>query len=973
MPRSNSEVADPGNTPSKPSVARKWTVFSIMYQNVRGIKTKLKTWNTNLHLLHHDVVAATETFLDFSVTDAELNASSWSVVRRDRGSRGGGVLLAARPGITLMRRSEFETPAGEDLWASFALDGRVVNLCVVYISPSVTDRVYFEWFLKVESFLPHLNGSVFIVGDLNLNSASTNVCNYYDYFTSFCNLSDRNNIYNEHGGKLDVVLTLECVDAITVSNAENGGIVRVDPYHPPLDIEIHYSFTKRPTESLQPSNIDSTRDWNFKKDDYPFISCALCDTDWTPVLGSSDVKDATRNFYRIVYDIFDRLVPKKRRCKRSPKRYPVWFNSEIIKGVKEKRKLHRVWKKSECPLIYAQFSKMRALLKRGMNTAYKSYMLQLEENLKANPKAFWQHISNLRSSGGFEPCLSFKGNQYLGADIANVFAGYFSSVYVSDSPEPNIAYSFPDQGAYVQISAFTLKEVDQAIKKLKPTASLGPDGIPASLIKSCRKFLCKPIAFIINLIISTTVYPAEWKLSKVIPIPKSKDKSVVEEYRPIAIMSTLAKIFEMLISKSISSQVQSFLCNEQHGFRPQKSVNTNLLTLVNYISSSLDRGRQVDVLYFDYRKAFDRVDNAILLGKLEAIGFAPRLLQLLSNYLSGRRQYVRYGCYVSSPYFTHSGVNQGSILGPLLFLLMINDVVKVFKHAKCLLYADDLKVYMETVAESDCMLLQDDIDAFLEWSELNRMELNLSKCYVMSFSRNRQPIWHEYKLGEGGVIRTEKMCDLGVTFDPGLTFNGHIAELTKHSFSRLGFVLRNMRDIHNPCVMKILFTVLVRSKLESSACVWSPHEAKYRLMIEKVQKAFLRYLYRRVHGYYPFLYPTKFLLGMLGMCSLEVRRQKDQMIFAIKVLRGHTQCPELLEQLSRLFVPENYVRHRASRRRLLFARPPCRTVAHAVSPLCRMHTALNTLLGDQPHCDVFADPWHAILSACMSFCEKDCS
>jgi hypothetical protein len=136
---------------------------------------------------------------------------------------------------------------------------------------------------------------------------------------------------------------------------------------------------------------------------------------------------------------------------------------------------------------------------------------------------------------------------------------------------------------------------------------------------------------------------------------------------------------------------------------------------------------QVDVLYFDYKKAFDRVDNSVLLAKLESLCFTPQLLRLLQNYLSGRRQYVKYGSFVLKSYDTPSGVNQGSILGPLLFLLFVNDIAGIFRHSKCLLYADDLKIYLEVKSENECGLIQRDIDALHNWSILNRMELNLSK------------------------------------------------------------------------------------------------------------------------------------------------------------------------------------------------------------------------------------------------------
>lgn len=212
------------------------------------------------------------------------------------------------------------------------------------------------------------------------------------------------------------------------------------------------------------------------------------------------------------------------------------------------------------------------------------------------------------------------------------------------------------------------------------------------------------------------------------------------------------------------------------------------------------------------------------------------------------------------------------------------------------------------------------------------------------------------------------MKDLGVTFDRNLTFHDHVTALAKESFKRLGFVLRNARDFRNDQVVCLIFGALVRSKLEASACIWNPYESKYTLMLEKVQKAFLRFLYKRRYGYYPYLYPTKFLLGCLGYNSLETRRAMDQISVACKVFHGKIDVSDLSDELCRFFVPNNYCRGRNHK---LFAVPACRTAARAASPIPRILAALNALLNANPDCDLFADGLAKIVSQCLRFCERD--
>ncbi|KAJ8705638.1 hypothetical protein PYW08_012684 [Mythimna loreyi] len=556
----------------------------------------------------------------------------------------------------------------------------------------------------------------------------------------------------------------------------------------------------------------------------------------------------------------------------------------------------------------------------------------IETNIKKNPKQFWQHITSLRCKGGFQSTITHHGNALSGVDAANAFAEYFSSVFLPDFPELNANKinnrDTTSNSNYINIAQISSEDVERSINKLRLSSSAGPDNIPSSMLKLFKKYLSGPLCRIYNLALRTGKYPSKWKISWVTPIPKKGAKASVEDFRPFAILSSPAKVFEHILHKEILRQVNKYPCNEQHGFRVKRSVNTNLVTLADYIATSMDLGRQVDVLYFDFQKAFDRINNDILLEKLSAIGFAPNLLILIADYLRDRQQYVRLGMYNSQPYNTRSGVSQGSILGPLLFLIMINDIPQVLNHSKCLLYADDLKLYSEVQTLADCAALQKDIDAISEWSVINKMNFNPSKCCIMSFSRSRNPIQFTYIINDVEIPRVMAIKDLGVIFDTRLTFHDHIVSLAKESFRRLGFVLRSCREFTNHQVIRLLYNTLVRSKLDSSSCVWNPYEKSYTLMIEKVQKAFLRYFYKRRFGYYPYLYPTKFLLGCLGFTSLQVRRAFDQLVTACKIIHGTIDSPSLHEELCKIFVPDNYCR---ARRHKLFVVPRCRTVARRIS------------------------------------------
>lgn len=284
----------------------------VYYQNVRGLKSKLPDWRNNMLLLEHNLVAATETYLDKSVADTEVVSGNWSILRRDRDTPCGGALLCARAPIALRRHTEMETiGAGEDLWASFEWRGRKVYVCVVYIKSNASDEFYMTWFCKVESFINNIKGIVLILGDLNLYTASLSVNNYYCYFMSFCDFYENNAIRNVNDRMLDVVLIRRC-PSVSVNVETTGEIVKIDPHHPPLDVNIKVACSRH-SDRIEPSNIDPSKDWNFKKCDRNLVFDMLSEVSWDGFYGLNDICLSTDTFYNIVYQIFDACIPKKYR------------------------------------------------------------------------------------------------------------------------------------------------------------------------------------------------------------------------------------------------------------------------------------------------------------------------------------------------------------------------------------------------------------------------------------------------------------------------------------------------------------------------------------------------------------------------------------------------------------------------------------------------------------------------------------
>ena len=288
------------------------------------------------------------------------------------------------------------------------------------------------------------------------------------------------------------------------------------------------------------------------------------------------------------------------------------------------------------------------------------------------------------------------------------------------------------------------------------------------------------------------------------PIFKSGDKSSVKNYRPIALLSNFSKLFETIFSNVIYSHVINYIVPQQHGFVKGKSTTTNLYEFTQFVSSALDNNFQVDVIYTDLTKAFDRVNHCVLLKKLEMFGFCNDLLLLLRSMIIGRKQYVEYGGCKSFEIEVNSGVAQGSNLGPLLFTIFFNDVVTNLQ-TKSFIYADDLKIVNIIKSVHDCLKLQSSLDSFITWCHNNKFDVNIDKCKIMRITRKVDKLNFYYNINGLPLQVCNEFKDLGVIFDSALSFVPHIEYIVNSSLKNLGFIFRNGADFKDTLYLVLNF------------------------------------------------------------------------------------------------------------------------------------------------------------------------
>lgn len=891
----------------------------------------------------YDLVAFSETWFSDGVQNSELGISSiYSVYRSDRNFhscgvvRGGGVLLAVHDNL---KSHELSLPMGDsqredlrffDLLAvRIKLGGEWLCVIVCYIQPGQTLSNYNTFFDVLMNFLSSCNDELLLMGDFNIpefHSVSrgrvipTNLYRSAVNFMSFCKVRQYNNLLNAKDRVLDFICSTR---EVLVSEAYDP-ITRVDPLHPPVEFDFPCQT------NASGASVATAGQYNFKRANFVDLYNEMLETDWMSglcVIENAD--EAVEAFYLTLYAILDKHVPRKKSFR--SRSYPPWFNGVILASLKDKQRAHKEWKSSGDRSTYDRYNFLRQKLKREISLARKAYLNHVEDRILSEPSDFWSLVGSQRRQVALPNVIKSDDTEISGPqNVVNAFAKHFSEAF--STPRDLVGGARPSADI---VGELTVGEVDRStilrcMRKIGQKLTMGPDMVPSFLLYDCREAFAEPLCYIFNLILKTSDFPSKWKVSRVRPVHKAGKRSDISNYRPVAIICNFAKLFEHVLKGQVENFSASRSSPRQHGFVKGRSTITNLVCMTQYIAESIDKRGQVDVIYADISKAFDRLDHQILLRKLHFFGFSNSLVLLFKSYLADRTQYIGCGGYSSNSYRQISGVPQGSVLGPLLFNIFINDVVDVL-DSQCYLYADDLKIFSSITNRTDCDCLQKRLLRLNEWCKLNNLLLNPGKCKVMTFARIRAPILFHYTLNQTILERPAYVRDLGVHFDSQLTFIPHIDYIVNRAFARLGIIVRNSLDLARVETFSRLFCALVRPILEYGSVVWSPIYCVHSYSLERVQRRFLKFMSFKLDGVYP---PrgmdNQLLLDRFEWFSLETRRQMFSVLFLYDLIHHNLVC-DTLDNYLVLREPVPSIRHR-----FLFRFPQPNTNVMVASPLYQM-------------------------------------
>jgi len=400
----------------------------------------------------------------------------------------------------------------------------------------------------------------------------------------------------------------------------------------------------------------------------------------------------------------------------------------------------------------------------------------------------------------------------IAADVMNkYFASVFTVEDLTNIPEP--VQIFKSTSESDKLKEIEIKE-DDVIKKLEnlKVKSPVPDDIHAKLLYELRNELVSPLTTMFNLSIKTGIVPQDWKDANVTPLFKKGSKNKPENYRPVSLTSIVGKILESIIKDHIVEHLNkySLIKSSQHGFTKGKSCLTNLLEFFETVTKEVDQDNSVDLIYLDFAKAFDKVPYMRLFKKLECHGLNGLVLDWVKNWLCGRRQKVSISKESSSWQDVTSGVPQGSVLGPVLFIIYINDL-ETDLLSKIGKFADDTKMSKCVNSLRDAEVLRDDLKKLYEWSRSWQMQFNKDKCVVMHIGRKNNKF--EYKLGDTVLTKSVQERDLGIIVDNRLKFSEQCNVAIKNANSTLAIIRRNIKN-KNKNIITRLYKGLVRPKLE---------------------------------------------------------------------------------------------------------------------------------------------------------------
>ena len=609
--------------------------------------------------------------------------------------------------------------------------------------------------------------------------------------------------------------------------------------------------------------------------------------------------------------------------KRSP-----WITPNILQKMRTRDYLKKKFETTKDILTWNLYKKARNELNNILKQSKRAYFRTNLDSAKNNPKKTWNLINQL-SSRNLNKCSNVNTVEFNGVEItdrhevAEAFNTHFTEI--GENLANNIPKTDVNPTSYIKPtnSVFSFKMTDvnyvkDLLREINTKKSSGPDNIPSKLLKIAMNVVAPSLTHIFNKSLCTSIYPKDWKMANVTPIYKNGAKCDLNNYRPISVISVVAKVFERIIHDQFYHYLTSneLLTNCQSGFRAKHSTVTSLLETTNKWSINIDNGLLNGVVFIDLKKAFDTIDHAILLDKLTHYGADDNTLRWFQSYLSGRTQRCCVNGHLSSSRPIKYGVPQGSIIGPLLFLVYINDLPNCLNNGLPSMYADDTNISFQSSNLTDLEdNMNNELSSLNSWLIANRLSLNIAKTEFMIIGSRQRLINHDVSnlnicVNNTQIKRVQHTKSLGLTIDENLTWKNHVDVICKKVSSGIGALKRVRRFMCRETAEKA-YRGLLEPYFNYCCPVWDGIGSQSSSKLQKLQNRAARMIAECAYEI-----SSSSLLEELNWYKLSLNRKKHKAILMYKTINKSVpqylqdlfslrSCPySLRDNENKLFVPK---------------------------------------------------------------------
>lgn len=829
--------------------------------------------------------------------------------------KGGGVLIAIRSNI---RCEQIQLNNYNDinrLCVKAHLSYANVVIYIGYIPPKDKETaIYLKHIEAIRSIIIEPNDILLVLGDYNLPNINwiwdddlhsyfpTNQSN--EVAECFLNgmfesgLFQTSNIANRYGNVLDYVFISEpnIIDvskapATLTAAAEKS--INHERIHYPLEWNIELFDNKTSSKKPKPKPIKCV-----KKADFHKMNEYWYQIDIDTFTSINSIEESTKLFYDKMSECIDLYIPTV-----TPKAYsnlhPPWFDSTLInlknKRDKARKRIKTLGSSHEFDALNEEFSTYH-------NQRVIEYQNEQNRLCKANPKKFWQYVNSQRSTKGYPTHFEYDNKQTSDEnESAQLFNEFFATVFTPEDPTFSIEEFIQNHNLnddpFERISE---EEVLSELEMIDPTKGVGLDDLHPLILKSCAKSLSKIICYLFNKSIESGEVPKIWKRLKIIPIHKSGGRSLIKQYRPIAIPPCIAKIQDKIMTKRLNKAIGNQITIHQHGFVKKRNTSTNVLELTQHGFNAFEENSQLDVFFADFSKAFDKVQHSLLIKKLASLGLSKTMLKWQWSFLKDRTQITKIGNGSSNEIPITSGIIQGGHQSPICFSAIINDLPEFVKEAITESFADDTKIFMQIKNTNDAYKLQSAINDFTHWCIENKLEINEDKCYIMTISRKSNTIHFDYSINSNIIKRILEHRDLGIIIDSKLTMIPHIEKQVNKAKGMLALIRRLSNGLFNQNTMRTLYMSLVRSHLDYASVVYNPNYDVHSNKIESIQKQFLLYAMKDEQRTEDFqLRPYSERCGDMKLTSLHRRRINSGIIFIYDLIEKNLISATINEKIKK--------------------------------------------------------------------------